>query len=199
MTNAAVEESEMGKIIVTAWVTLDGFVAGPADEMDWLLVDEEMAQYEQGLVDDASALLLGRITHSDFANAWPAIAADPSEPDANRRYARRLCALEKLAVSARGEITPWERTTRVPALDPDVIARFKAEQAGNIVVYGSLSIVATLTNYGAVDEYHLLVHPTLLGTGKPLHPGRLDLNHLTTETFASGVVCNRYTTAEGAR
>ncbi len=51
---------ERGKIVVSMWVTLDGFVAGPQDELDWLRIDHQVQAYEQGLVDGSDALLLGR-------------------------------------------------------------------------------------------------------------------------------------------
>ncbi|GAA4983576.1 hypothetical protein HD597_000212 [Nonomuraea thailandensis] len=49
----------MRKIIVSVWTTLDGFVAGPRDEMDWLQIDEQVLRYERELVEGSSALLLG--------------------------------------------------------------------------------------------------------------------------------------------
>jgi dihydrofolate reductase len=188
----------MGKIIVTAWITLDGYVAGPDDEMDWLLLDSDLMRYEQALVDKASALLLGRITHTDFANAWPATAADPDGDPATRDYARRVCELAKVVVSRSGDITPWEGTTRLRSLERASIDDLKARQDGHIVVYGSLSVVGALTALGAVDEYHLLVHPVLLGAGKPLHGERLPLRTLSVDTFSSGVTLNKYAPAAAA-
>ncbi len=185
----------MGKIIVTAWITIDGYVAGPDDEMDWLLLDSDLMRYEQTLVAEASALLLGRITHADFANAWPKTAADPNEDPATRDYARRVCELAKVVVSGSGDITPWEGSTQVHSLDRATIDELKARHDGNLVVYGSLSVVGALTRLNAVDEYHLLVHPVLLGAGKPLHRKRLALRTLSVEPFSSGVTLNRYATA----
>lgn len=185
----------MGKIIVSAWITLDGLVAGPADEMDWLSVDEEMMRYELDLVEHAHALLLGRITHADFAAAWPAAAEDPSESELTRAYARRVCALPKVAASARGDLAEWQPTTRLPTVDRESIDALKRTYDGDIVVYGSLRVVDALTTLEAVDEFHLLVHPLLLGRGKPLYPRRPQLRHLSATTVAGGVVLNRYAPA----
>lgn len=185
----------MGKIIVTAWIALDGYVAGPDDEMDWLLFDEDLMRYEQTLVDEASALLFGRQTHSDFANSWPKMAADPDEDPATRAYAQRVCELAKVVVSGSGDVTPWEGTTRLHPLDRPAIEELKARHDGPIVVYGSLSVVGALVSLGAVDEFHLLVHPILLGAGKPLYGERLPLRALATETFSSGVTLSRYAPA----
>jgi hypothetical protein len=83
----------MRRIVVSMWTTLDGYVAGPQDEMPWLALDGRMMEYEISLVSDAEALLLGRITHGDFAGSWPNIAKDESEAPATRAYAQRVDAL----------------------------------------------------------------------------------------------------------
>jgi hypothetical protein len=61
----------MRKVIVTMWVTLDGFIAGPNGEMDWVMVDDEMGKYEDDLVSAADTLILGSVTYQSFAGAWP--------------------------------------------------------------------------------------------------------------------------------
>jgi len=61
----------MRKIILSAWITLDGYV----DSTEWLRGDEEMMAYEQSLVDSADMLLLGRKTFNDFASYWPLLAS----------------------------------------------------------------------------------------------------------------------------
>lgn len=63
----------MSKIITTTWVTLDGYIAGPSGEMDWIgeIYDEAMGLYESELVSQADTLLLGRVTYQSFAGAWP--------------------------------------------------------------------------------------------------------------------------------
>jgi Dihydrofolate reductase len=75
----------MRKIIATMWTSLDGFVAGPDDEMDWVRLDEQMMAYEQTLVDEADILMLGRITFGDFAGHWPLLANEP-KPDVWRYF-----------------------------------------------------------------------------------------------------------------
>ncbi|GAA4208219.1 dihydrofolate reductase family protein [Streptosporangium oxazolinicum] len=185
----------MGKIIVSMWITLDGYVAGPKDEMDWLLIDERLQRYERELVDGSGSLLLGRITHADFASHWPRAAQNPDEPDEVRDYARRVDAMEKIVVSASGSTAEWKNTRRLERIDPDEINDLKRDSDGDIVVYGSLGVVRSLTGHGLVDEFHLLVHPVFLRHGKALFdgdrlPARLSL--VSAEPFASGVVLTRY-------
>jgi dihydrofolate reductase len=89
------------KIIVTMWTTLDGFVAGPNDETDWLRIDDQLLRYERELVKNAESLLLGRTTHTDFADYWPKVTNDVDEPEEMRRYGSRVDAMEKIVVSAQ--------------------------------------------------------------------------------------------------
>lgn len=185
----------MRKIVVSMWITLDGFVAGPADEMDWLLVDDHLQKYERDLVDNAGALMLGRITHADFAGHWPLVARDPDQPDDVRGYAQRLDVLEKIVVSASGDTATWGDSRRLSHLDPDGIAELKRGSGGDIVVYGSLTLIRSLARLRLIDEIHLLVHPLFLRQGKALFdggqpPARLEL--VSAEPFASGVVLMKY-------
>ena len=185
----------MRRIVVSMWTTLDGYVAGTHDEMDRLAVDDRMMAYETSLVTDAAALLLGRVTHGDFAGTWPRIARDDGEAPAARAYARRVDDMAKIVVSRSGQTVDWDGTSRLDSLDADGVAGLKSGGGGDIVVYGSLAVIAALQELGAVDEYHLLVHPTAIGDGKALFasPTRLQLGSV--ETFPSGVTLMRYTTA----
>ncbi|WP_030457126.1 dihydrofolate reductase family protein [Herbidospora cretacea] len=190
----------MRRIVVSMWITLDGFVAGPHDEMDWLLVDDRLQKYEQNLVDHAGGLLLGRITHGDFAGHWPKAAQSPGEPDEVRAYARRLDAMEKIVVSASGRAASWRNTRRIERVDADEIEELKRGSGGDLVVYGSLGVVRSLDDLGLVDEFHLLVHPVFLRRGKALFddgqaPLRLEL--VSAEPFPSGVVLMKYRPAGG--
>ncbi|NUP23017.1 MAG: dihydrofolate reductase [Streptomyces sp.] len=185
----------MRKIIVSMWTTLDGIVAGPQDEMGWLQIDEQLLRYERELVEGSGGLLLGRITHADFAGHWPRAAQDPDEAEEVRRYARRVDAMEKIVISASGDVAAWQNTRRHERVDPDEIIELKRGHGGDIVIYGSLGVIWSLVELGLVDEFHLLVHPVFLCDGKPLFQGgrppqRLEL--ISAEPFTSGVVLMKY-------
>jgi dihydrofolate reductase len=174
------------------WTTLDGYVAGLEDEMDWLKVDDDMMAYETSLVTDAEALLLGRGTHRDFAGAWPEIARDETEAPGTRAYAQRVDDMPKIVASRSGQTADWDNTTRLDSLEADAVAELKNGGDGDLVVYGSLGVIAALEELGAVDEYHLLVHPTAIGEGKALFASPTQLQLHSVETFPSGVALMRY-------
>lgn len=182
----------MRKIVVSMWTTLDGFVAGPDDGMDWLAIDDDMMDYETALVTEAEALLLGRGTHADFAHAWPEIARDESAEPSRRTYARRVDAMPKFVVSESGRTVNWAETTRLSSLGAGEISELKSAGHGDLVVYGSLGVIASLQAVDAIDEYHLLVHPTAIGAGKALFTSRTELQPISSHAFPSGVALLRF-------
>ncbi len=76
----------MRKIITTTWMSLDGFIAGPNSEIDWIgeSHDDAMVQYEYDLVTAADTLLLGRVTYQSFAGAWPFVPDNTAVGEAEK-------------------------------------------------------------------------------------------------------------------
>jgi dihydrofolate reductase len=187
----------MRKIIVTMWMTLDGFIAGPNGEMDWVgeLYDEAMGHYEYDLVSAADTLLLGRVTYQSFAGAWPNVPDNPNASKGEVEYAHRLNAMRKIVFSKTLSNVEWNNSTLVKEIVPEEIEQMKQEPGQDMVIYGSASLVQALTNLALIDEYQLLVHPLILGSGKPLfqdikHKMRLQL--VESKTHPSGVVVLYY-------
>lgn len=187
----------MRKIIVTMRVTLDGFIAGPHGEMDWMeeFLDESLATYESELQKTVDTVLLGRTTYQGFASYWPGVPEDPTSPEGLVEYAQQLNAMRKIVFSKTLSRVEWNNTTLVKEIVPEEITKMKHEPGRDMVIYGSASIVQTLTNLGLIDRYQLLVYPVILGSGKPLfqdisHTVKLSL--VSTETHPSGVVVLSY-------
>ncbi len=189
-------------LIVTMWVTLDGFIAGPNDDMSWIIVDDAMGAYEDAMVSAADTLVLGRVTYQSFAGAWPYVPDNPAASDGEKEYARKVNSLRKIVFSRTLETVEWNNSTLLHEINPDDIVALKHEAGKNIVIYGSASIVQALTACGLIDEYQLLVHPVVLGSGKRLFregSDRTALRLVETKTFDSGVVLLTYQPAEQQR
>lgn len=187
----------MRKIITTTWVTLDGFIAGPNGEMDWVgeSFDEAMGIYEDDLVNSADTLLLGRVTYQSFAGSWPYVPDNPHASEGEKIYARKLNAMRKVVFSRTLESAEWNNSTLRKEVVPEEIEAMKREPGRDIVIYGSASLVQTLTNLGLIDEYQILVLPVILGGGKPLFQDikdRVKLKLVNTKTHPSGVVVLYY-------
>jgi dihydrofolate reductase len=183
----------MRKLITTTWVTLDGFIAGPNGEMDWVgeIYDDAMAHYESDLVNSADTLLLGRVTYQSFAGSWPHVPDNPDASEGEKDYARRLNSMRKVVFSRTLASVDWNNATLLREVVPEEINRLKQEPGGDMLIFGSASLVQELTNLGLIDEYQVLVHPVILGGGKPLFQdikNQVKLKLVQSKTHPSGVV-----------
>jgi len=191
------EENTLRKIIVSMRVTLDGFIAGPHGEMDWMeeFLDEALANYESELQKTVDTTLFGRVTYEGFESYWPKVALDPASPKGLVEYANQLNAMRKIVFSKTLSRVEWNNSILVKEIVPEEIIKMKQEPGRDMVIHGSASIVRTLTNLGLIDQYQLLVFPVVLGSGKPLFQDilhKVKLSLVNTKTHPSGVVVLTY-------
>ncbi len=154
----------MRKIIVTEFITLDGVIEAPGgDETDhphagWQFkYDSDVAgQYKVDEISSVSALLLGRKTFDVFAGYWPKQSGDPFSGPINE--------MPKYVVSTTVNKTDWNNCHFLKDVATDVAA-LKLTEGGDILVYGSASIVKELLKHELVDELRLMVHPLSVGGG----------------------------------
>jgi class 3 adenylate cyclase/dihydrofolate reductase len=184
------------RLVVTSFVTVDGVMEAPGwdEHRDgrnaWALrvQDEESELYNNQLLDEADAILLGRRTYQSWAAFWPSVSDEIP-------IAARMHEIPKYVASNTIKRADWHNTT---LLSGDVAARveeLKQEPGGDLLVYGSADLVDTLLKHDLVDEYRLLVYPVILGSGKHLFRDGIDLHHLRlteSRAFASGVVLLTY-------
>lgn len=183
----------MKKLTLTMFTTLDGFIADADNSTKWVRGDDEdFRAYELATVSNADTLLLGGTTYRDFASVWPDAPENPKSSEWTKTYARKLNALRKVVVSKSLEEARWNDTTLLRSIVPKEIEKLKDGSKKGIVIYGSSSVVQQLTPLGLIDEYQLLVHPTVLGGGKPLFRERVDLELVKEERFKSGVILLTY-------
>ncbi len=181
----------MRKIIASEMVTPDGLFAGPSGEIDWFIWNEEMAKYEVDLINTVDIILFGRVTYELMASYWPSASAPNDDPI----IIDKMNNLPKIVFSRTLESAEWENTKLIKEINAEEILKIKNQPGKDMALYGSGSIVSTLTNLGLIDEYHLFVHPIVLGTGKPLFKNvkeRHNLKLVNAKAFKNGVVLLDY-------
>jgi dihydrofolate reductase len=179
----------MRRIIASEFVSTDGYMVGPKEDMSWVTktFNDEMGKYASSLMESMDTVLLGRVTYEIMAGAWPNMTEDTS-PGADR-----MNNSDKVVVSKTLESAPWGKYSPARVFGEDVeaqVGELKRGPGKNIVIYGSGKLVQSLTELGLIDEYQLLVHPLLLGDGKPLFrqlKRPVGLRLLRTQTFGNGV------------
>jgi dihydrofolate reductase len=185
------------KIILTEWVTLDGFTAGPNNDMGFVgeSFNDEMGKYEDDIVSQSDTLILGRLTYESFAGSWPYVPDKPDAAEEEKAYARKLNAMRKVVYSKTLQSVDWNGSQLFREIDPEYLKQLKQEPGKDILIYGSASIVQQLTNLGLIDEYQLLVHPVVVGGGKALFKDineKRKLKLVSAKPFRSGVVLLTY-------
>ncbi len=190
----------MRKIIVTEFCSLDGLMSDPKDQMDWVTatLSQDMGEYEKSVYDASDTLLLGRVTYKIFESYWPTAETNPAAFQGDAELAPTINNIQKIVFSKSLEKLTWSNSVLFTDIVPEEIRKMKEQPGKDILVVGSASIAQQLTNLGLIDEYHLLIHPVILGTGKPLFKDikdRMNLKLVETKTFRNGVVLLRYAPA----
>lgn len=178
-------------------VTLDGFISGPNCELDWHFQcwTNDMAHSLCEQLSKADTILLGRVTYAAMARYWPSKSKDLSFPREDIAFANMMNNYTKLVFSKTLAAAQWNNSIVVKGNIAGEITRLKQQPGYDMIVYGSGRVVSALIHLGLVDEYHMWVHPVLLGKGKPLFknlPDRFTMKLYKTTTFSSGVVLLYY-------
>jgi dihydrofolate reductase len=184
--------SVMRNLIYSMSVSLDGFIAGPGDDIDWSAPDEELHRFHNQQIRELGAHLLGRRLY-EVMLYWETADKNPSAPDFAIEFARIWKDLPKVVFSKTLEKVEGNATL-VKGGVAEEVARLK-EQPGKDLAVGGAGLASTLMKLGLIDEYRLFVSPVVLGAGTPYFPPldqRINLELVETRTFGSRVVYLRY-------
>ncbi|MBO0772354.1 MAG: dihydrofolate reductase family protein [Actinobacteria bacterium] len=182
----------MGKIVISANVTLDGVVQDPAGDEGfarggWFgrIGDNDRAEWakaELGEALGAAALLLGRRSYEWFAARWPSRTG---------ALAERLTSMPKYVVSSTLRDPGWNNSTLLTGDALTGVATLRQRLTGDVVVYGSFRLGHALMEHDLVDELRLMIYPVVIGTGRRLFsetggikPMRLISNRAVGESLA---------------
>ncbi len=194
----------MRSVIVSNIMSVDGYYEGPGRDMMVLNMDSAFDAYNLERIRAAGIVLLGASSFAGFSSYWPGIADAPADPDnraldeTNREISRVYNTLPKVVASdsfAVPEDNPWRhQTTVVPRAGVrDWLDGARAEEVGDIVVFGSRTMWNGLVADGLVDELHLMVSPNAVGSGTPILDTAVDLDLLEARRFpGSSNVLLRY-------
>jgi dihydrofolate reductase len=180
---------DMGRIVVTEFISLDGVIEDPGGSEDfkyggWSFEidrgeDGDKFKLDEAL--DADALLLGRRTYEGFAAAWPSRDGE---------FADKFNNMPKYVVSSTLKDPQWTNSTVLDGDLAEEVSKLRQDVDGDIVVHGSAQLVQSLVEGGLVDELRLMVFPVVLGAGKRLFGETSDKRRLRlsdSKTVGDGV------------
>jgi dihydrofolate reductase len=166
----------MSRIVVNNYVTLDGVMQAPGhpdedrrggfEHGGWAspYADSVMADKMAEGIAKGGALLLGRRTYEKFATIWP------RQPEDNPYTAVMNERRKYVASTTLQEPLSWSNSTLLQGDAVEAVAGLKEQPGKDIVVLGSGHLVQSLMRRGLVDEYVLLIHPLVLGSGRRQFP-----------------------------
>lgn len=175
--------------------SLDGFVAGPKGEMDWITVDEEMFEYAGKRTNEADTALYGRVTYQMMEGYWPTAADQPAATKHDIEHSRWYNKVTKIVVSRTMQGKNSADTKILSNNLSSEIMQIKKAAGKDILMFGSPTVAHSLTQENLIDDYWLFINPILLGQGIPLFQGikeNVRLKLLASHVFSSGVVCLHY-------
>ena len=180
----------MRKVIVSEYVTLDGVMDEPG-LWSGIFWNEEASSVKHDELFASGVLLLGRVTYEGFAKVWPTM-------EGTGDYGERMNRLPKYVASTTLDTAEWNASIMKGSV-PETVAELKQQSGQDILVFGSGQLVHTLMQSHLIDEYRLMVHPIILGSGKRLFSegsGQQTLRLVETKPFNSGVVVLTYQPVE---
>ncbi|HEY4063631.1 MAG TPA: dihydrofolate reductase family protein [Puia sp.] len=186
----------MRKIISFMHISLDGFVAGPNGEMDWIKVDEEIFDHVGKRISEGDTALYGRVTYQMMESYWPTAGDNPAASKHDIEHSKWYNKVQKVVLSKTIKDSGLTNTKVIKDNLSDRINEIKQQPGKDILLFGSPTATHSLIQLNLIDGYWLFVNPIILGQGIPLFvdiKDKIKLKLLTTRPFTCGVTELNYT------
>lgn len=173
-------------------VSLDGFVAGPNGEMDWIKVDQEIFDHVGKRINKGDTALYGRVTYQMMEGYWPTAADKPGASKHDIEHAKWYKGVHKIVLSKTLKDIGLNTTIINDNLVDNIkkVTQSHDGSSNEILLFGSPSATHALMEHDLIDGYWLFVNPIVIGKGIPLFNGikqKTSLELISTRAFASGV------------
>ena len=142
--------------------SLDGFVAGPDGEMDWIKVDEEMFDFVATMTEQSDTALYGRVTFEMMQSYWPTAGEQPNASKHDKEHSKWYNKVSKIVLSKTIQEAGFPNTKVISDRLSENIHRLKKQEGKNILIFGSHGASQSLLNQGLIDEFWIFVNPIIL-------------------------------------
>ena len=185
----------MRKLKLQVQMSVDGFVAGPNGELDWMTwdMDEKIGRRIDEMTDSCDTILLGRKMADGFVTHWEKALEQPDTPEGE--FAKKMVGYPKYVFTKTLDESPWANTRLAKGDIVDEVNAIKAQDGKDIVVYGGAGFVSSLIKHDLIDEYNLFINPTAIGKGMRIFTGKDEafrLKLLDATPYPCGITVNRY-------
>jgi dihydrofolate reductase len=158
----------MRKLKLQMQITLDGFVAGPNGELDWMtsnmeMEDDKLLPYINFLIDSSDTILMGRKMTDEFVNYWTNVVKNPKSPE--YAFAKKMVDTPKVVFTRTLDESRWPNTVLAKGDLVGEVNKLKNRSGKDLLVYGGAGFVSSLIKNDLIDEYHFFVNPVAISKG----------------------------------
>ncbi len=186
----------MRKLKLHVDISVDGCIAGPNNEMDWIdfTWNEKLRKYEGRLHESVDTILLGRKMTNEFISYWSNVMNKPDDPW--NAFAKKMIETPKIVFTKTLDKSEWPNTEIATGDLKDEITKLKSQEGGgDIIVYGGASFDSSLIKENLIDEFYLFINPVAIGNGKTIFKDLKEIRKFTlieSIAFDSGIVLLHY-------
>ncbi|MGI0043171.1 MAG: dihydrofolate reductase family protein [Nitrososphaeraceae archaeon] len=191
--------STVRKLKLQVQMSVDGYIAGPNGEMDWLIWnwDDKLKKYVNELTKPVDTILLGRKMTNSFISYWSGVMNKPDDPE--YLFAKKMIETPKIVFTKTLNKSEWINTEVSNGDLRAEISRIRNQQGRDIIVYGGASFDSSLIKEKLIDEFYLFINPVAVGTGMPIFKDLNDIQKFTlieSIGFDCGIVLLHYETTK---
>jgi dihydrofolate reductase len=182
----------MRKLKLQMQISVDGFVAGPEGQLDWMTfdMDEKLLSFINRLTDTSDTILLGRKMTEGFIKYWEHVITQPNSPEYS--FGEKMVRTPKVVFSKTLKRVEGQNVRVENGPLVDAVNRLKSQAGKDIIVYGGATFVSFLIENRLIDELNLFVNPVAIGKGMQVFSHRTPLTLIGSVGYSSGIVVNTY-------
>ena len=188
----------MRKLKLQMQITVDGFVAGPNGDLDWMnpnveIEDDKLFQYLNFLIDSSDTILMGRKMTDEFVNYWTNVVKNPKNPW--YAFAQKMVDTPKVVFTRTLDESRWPNTELAKGDIVEEVNELKTRAGKDLLVYGGAGFVSSLIKHDLIDEYHFFVNPVAIGKGMTIFSelgGYCKLKQINATPYESGITVHSY-------
>jgi len=190
----------MRKLKLQMQITVDGYVAGPEGQLDWMTISWDEAEalivFVNALTDSSDTILMGRKMTEVFTTYWENVVNNqPGSPEF--AFAHKMVDMKKIVFS-KTQKTVAGKNVQVENGDlVTAVNALKNQPGKDIIVYGGAGFVSSLIDANLIDELHLFINPVAIGNGLSIFKSRKSLQLVSSTAYKNGIVVNKYIPVKG--
>ena len=185
----------MRKLKLQMQITVDGYVAGPEGQLDWMTFtwDEQLIKFVTALTDSSDTILMGRKMTNEFVSYWENVLNKPDSPEYS--FAEKMVNYPKIVFTKTQKTIPGKNVIVENGDLVTAVNKLKSQPGKDIVVYGGAGFVSSLLDNNLIDELYLFTNPVAIGEGMRIFKSRRSLQLVDSTRYDNWIVVNKYVNA----